>query len=207
MNDILDDQEYLNKDITLTVKDEKFFLHLQKLGLLVKGDDLNSTYQELMQKKIERLGVMKELNIDIPVDPSRGTFAQGFKIIKFKSLIEFFLKTLIIVFVLLGVGGVIVSKLGDKMEPRLSEVLSMLKRNANDLATMPIDILKHQVVPHYANRIRSIKPVLIIEKVLHEEAIKKPMEAKRQEKIIKDLRLVVNRLEPFIEEIRPLFKR
>ena len=41
--------------------------------------------------------------------------------------------------------------------------------------------------------------------MLHEEALKNTMEPKRQEKIIKDLRLIVNRLKPFLEEIRPLF--
>ena len=43
MNANLDNQEYL--------KDGKFFLWLQNLELLVKGDDFNSAYNELIQKK------------------------------------------------------------------------------------------------------------------------------------------------------------
>jgi hypothetical protein len=46
----------------------------------------------------------------------------------------------------------------------------------------------------------------ILENALHEEAVKNPIEPERQEKIIKDLRAVVHRLKPFIEEIKPLLK-
>jgi hypothetical protein len=69
MNPNLDNQEYLNEDIILTIKDEKFYLRLQNLELLVKGDDFNSAYHELIQKKNARLTIMKELNLNIP--PSR----------------------------------------------------------------------------------------------------------------------------------------
>ena len=48
MNDNLGNQENANEDIILNLKDEKFYLRLQKFGLMVKGDDLNSTYKELM---------------------------------------------------------------------------------------------------------------------------------------------------------------
>ena len=61
MNDNLDNQEYCNEDIILTLKDGKFYLRLQKFGLLVKGDDLSSTYKELVEKKKERINMMKEL--------------------------------------------------------------------------------------------------------------------------------------------------
>ena len=44
MNANLDNQEYL--------KGGKFFLWLQNLELLVKGDDFNSAYNELIQKKM-----------------------------------------------------------------------------------------------------------------------------------------------------------
>ena len=65
MNAKLDNHEYLNEDIFLTIKDEKF-LRLQNLELLVKGDDFNSAYNELIQKKNARLKIMKELNLIIP---------------------------------------------------------------------------------------------------------------------------------------------
>ena len=58
MNANLDNQEYL--------KGGKFFLWLQNLELLVKGDDFNSAYNELIQKKNARLKIMKELNLIIP---------------------------------------------------------------------------------------------------------------------------------------------
>ncbi|SVA49278.1 uncharacterized protein METZ01_LOCUS102132 [marine metagenome] len=68
MNANLDNQEYLNEDIILTIKDGKF-LRLQNFELLVTGDDFNSAYNELIQKKNARLKIMKELNLIIP--PSR----------------------------------------------------------------------------------------------------------------------------------------
>ena len=62
-----------------------------------------------------------------------------------------------------------------------------------------------ELVPQYFNREHAFKLTRLLEKVLHEEALKNTMEPKRQEKIIKDLRLIVYRLKPFLDEIRPLF--
>ena len=69
MNANLDNQEYLNEDIILTIKDVKFLLRLQNLELLVKGDAFSSAYNELILKKNARLKIMKELILIIP--PSR----------------------------------------------------------------------------------------------------------------------------------------
>ena len=198
MNANLDDQQYLNEDIILTSKDEKFYLRLQNLALLVKGDDLNSAYQELIKKKNERIKIMKELDLKIP--ESQLTRVNS------ANMLEFFLKTMIVVgifSVIIGFVGII---LGNVMESRIGQLSSMAKRNAADLITLPFDLLQHRIVPHYIDRIKNVKPTSILEKALHEEAMKNPIEPARQEKIIKDLRAVVHRLKPFIEEIKPLLK-
>ena len=77
MNANLDNQEYLNENIILTIKDGKF-LRLQNLELLVKGDDFNSAYNELIQKKNARLKIMKELNLIIPPSRLKGDSNQLF---------------------------------------------------------------------------------------------------------------------------------
>ena len=66
MNANIDNPEYLNEDIILTIKDEKFYLRIKHLELLVKGDDFDSAYNELVQKKNARLTIMKELNLHVP---------------------------------------------------------------------------------------------------------------------------------------------
>ena len=198
MNTDLDDQQYLNEDIILTSKDEKFYLRLQNLALLVKGDDLNSAYQELIEKKNDRIKIMKELDLKIPESQSTR--------VNSANMLEFFLKAMIVVgifSVIIGFVGII---LGNVMESRTSQLSSMAKRNVTDLITLPIDLLQHRIVPYYVNRIKNAKPTSILEKALHEEAMKNPIEPERQEKIIKDLRAVVHRLKPFIEEIKPLLK-
>ena len=198
MNTNLDDQQYLNEDIILTSKNEKFYLRLQNLALLVKGDDLNSAYQELIKKKNERIKIMKELDLKIP--ESQLTRVNS------ANMLEFFLKTMIVVgifSVIIGFVGII---LGNVMESRTGQLSSIAKRNATELITLPFVILQHRIVPYYVNRIRNAKPTSILEKALHEEAMKNPIELERQEKIIKDLRAVVHRLKPFIEEIKPLLK-
>jgi hypothetical protein len=63
-----------------------------------------------------------------------------------------------------------------------------------------------QLAPDHLNRLKNINPIHILENALHKEAVKNPIEPERQEKIIKDLRVVVPRLKPFLDEIRPLFK-
>ena len=66
MNANINNPEYLNEYIILTIKDEKFYLRIQHLELLVKGDDFDSAYNELVQKKNARLKIMKELNLNVP---------------------------------------------------------------------------------------------------------------------------------------------
>ena len=66
MNDNLDNQEYCNEDIILTLKDGKFYLRLQKFGLLVKDDDLSSTYEELVEKKKERINIDERIKRKYP---------------------------------------------------------------------------------------------------------------------------------------------
>ena len=63
----------------------EIFLRLQNLELLVKGDDFNSAYNELIQKKNARLKIMKELNLIIPLSRLKGDSNQLFSK-------EFFLK-------------------------------------------------------------------------------------------------------------------
>ena len=206
MNDNLDNQEYCNEDIILTLKDGKFYLRLQKFGLLVKGDDLSSTYKELVEKKKERINMMKELNINIPVNrPKRGS-ARHWARIDSEKILGFFLKTAILAVVFVVVVGIVALKLDGIMGTHISQLGSMVKRSANDLVTVPFDLFQYRLVPHYVNYIKSVKPVHVLEKALHEEAMKNPIEPERKEKIIKDLRVVVHRLKPFIAEIRPLFK-
>ena len=192
MNANLDDRQYLNEDIILTSKDEKFYLRLQNLALLVKGDDLNSAYQELIKKKNERIKIMKELDLKIP--ESQLTRVNSW------NMLEFFSKVMMVVVVFLVIIGFVGITLGSVMESRAGQLSSMAKRKATDLITLPFDLLQHRIVPHYVNRIKNAKPTSILEKALHEEAMKNPIEPERQEKIIKDLRAVVHRLKPFIEE-------
>ena len=198
MNANLDDQQYLNEDIILTSKDEKFYLRLQNLALLVKGDDLNSAYQELIKKKNERIKIMKELDLKIP--ESQLTRVNSV------NMLEFFLKTMIVVVIFSVIIGFVGIMLSNVIESRTSQLSSTAKRTATELVTLPFDLLQHRIVPYYVNRIRNAKPTSILEKALHEEAMKNPIEPERQEKIIKDLRAVVHRLKPFIEEIKPLLK-
>ena len=197
MNANLDNQEYL-EDIILTVKDEKFYFRLQNLGLLVKGDDLNSAYHELIKKKNERIKTMKELDLKMP--DSQLTKVNSW------NMLEFFFKAMMAAVVFLVIIGFVGITLGNAMESRIGQLSSMAKRNAADLITLPFDLLQHRIVPYYVNRIKNVKPISILEKALHEEAMKNPIEPERQEKIIKDLRAVVHRLKPFIEEIKPLLK-
>ena len=122
MNDNLDNQENANEDIILNLKDEKFYLRLQKFGLMVKGDDLNSTYKELMEKKKKRISIMKELNLDIPVNRPKRDSARHLARIDSERALGFFLKTIIFAVVFLVVVGIVGSKLDGIMEPRLSQL-------------------------------------------------------------------------------------
>ena len=190
MSDNLGDQENANEDIILNLKDEKFYLRLQKFGLMVKGDDLNSTYKELMEKKKKRISIMKELNLDISVNrPKRDSAG-------------FFLKTIIFAVVFLFVVGIVGPKLNGMMGAHLSQLGSMAKRNMHDLINLPFEIVRYRVIPFFERRAK----VAVLEKALYKKVEEGPMELERQEKIIKSLRVMVQRLKPFVDELRPLFK-
>ena len=190
MNDNLGNQENANEDIILNLKDEKFYLRLQKFGLMVKGDDLNSTYKELMEKKKKRISIMKELNLDIPVNhPKRDSAG-------------FFLKTIIFAVIFLFVVGIVGPKLNGMMGAHLSQLGSMAKRNMHDLINLPFEIVRYRVIPFFERHAK----VDVLEKALYKKVEKGPMELERQEKIIKSLRVMVQRLKPFVDELRPLFK-
>jgi len=181
MNANIDNPEYLNEDIILTIKDEKFYLRIQHLELLVKGNDFDSAYNELVQKKNARLKIMKELNLHIPTSGLKENSNQLFTKNKFfKILIYTLIFFSLIIFTKKIFNGII--------DARINQFRSAV-----------------ELVPQYLNREHAFKLTRLLEKVLHEEALKNTMEPKRQEKIIKDLRLIVNRLKPFLEEIRPLF--
>ena len=202
MNDNLDNQENANEDIILNLKDEKFYLRLQKFGLMVKGDDLNSTYKELMEKKKKRISIMKELNLDIPVNRPKRDSARHLARINSERALGFFLKTIIFAVVFLLVVGIVGSKLGGIMEPRLSQLGSMTKRNMHDLINLPFEIVRYRVIPFFERHAK----VDVLEKALYKKVEEGPMELERQEKIIKSLRVMVQRLKPFVDELRPLFK-
>lgn len=207
MNDNLDNQDSNNiEDIILTLKDEKFYLRLQNFGLLVKGDDLSSTYKELVEKKKERVSMMKELNIDIPVNRPKRDFFRHRARIDLGIVLGFFLKTIIFAIVFLLVVGIVGPKLNGIMETHLSQLGSMAKRNMNDFINLPFDIVRYKIAPGVKRRINNVKPFDVLEKALYKQAEGRPMEPERQEKIIKSMRVVVHRLKPFVEEIRPLFK-
>ena len=199
MNDNLGNQENANEDIILNLKDEKFYLRLQKFGLMVKGDDLNSTYKELMGKKKKRISIMKELNLDIPVNRSKRDSARHLARIDSERALGFFL---IFAVVFLLVVGIVGSQLGGIMESRLSQLGSMTKRNMHDLINLPFEIVRYRVIPFFERHAK----VDVLEKALYKKVEERPMELERQEKIIKSLRVMVQRLKPFVDELRPLFK-
>ena len=202
MNDNLGNQENANEDIILNLKDEKFYLRLQKFGLMVKGDDLNSTYKELMEKKKKRISIMKELNLDIPVNRPKRDSARHLARIDSERALGFFLKTIILAVVFLLVVGIVGHKLNGIMESRLSQLGSMAKRDMHDLINLPFEIVRYRVIPFFERRAK----VDVLEKALYKKVEERPMELERQEKIIKSLRVMVQRLKPFVDELRPLFK-
>ena len=179
MNANINNPEYLNEDIILTIKDEKFYLRIQHLELLVKGDDFDSAYKELVLKKNSRLNIMKELNLNVPTSRSKKNPNELLTNFFLKTLIYTLISLFLIIFTRITFDGII--------DTRIKQFR-----------------LAVELVPQYFNREHAFKLIQLLEKVLHEEALKNPMEPKRQEKIIKDLRLITNRLKPFLEEIRPL---
>ena len=173
-----------NYEVIVSVKNEKYFCRIPELSLLGKGNDLESSYQELMKKKEEFIKEIEEYQCeDDFIPPSTTWFREGRgqlgpSLTKY-SLMDFLIKAGIVGLMVLIIVSI------------ASNTISGGIRNAINVEEGLVRIG------------RDIR--LKIKNELY-KGVDHPIDAEREERIIKNIRVVVNRWKPFVKELRPLLE-
>lgn len=165
---------------TLIIKRGKYYFQIRELGLTVKGDTLDSAYQDLLKKKEELILKFEEADNleELPAPASAPRIKEG---VAFRELGLFSAK--------MAIGAVVIAALiafaGNRVNSTINHNLSRLKTEVDEMV--------------------SGKPGRKLEKELH-RAVNHEIAPERREKIIKSIRVLVKRCQPFIKELKPLFE-
>ncbi len=154
--------------------------------MLGKGETLDEAYNNLLNKKtelvqeFEELGILDELPDALPRKVSRSLREP-------EGLLNFFIKTLVVVvvaFVFIGFGVKELKKQGEIMKKEISQAGAVFK-----------------------NEITKIKTLRLGRRLGHEleKGANHEISPERQEELIKNIRVLVQRYKPILDELSPLF--
>jgi hypothetical protein len=174
-----------------------YFCRIPELMIIAKGENLDSCFQEIMRKKEEffRETNAAEINMKL-VGPSSDWYrGEGGKGVNKdgnngENLKGFFIKTVVVLSVLL----ITFTFIGNKIENQFERASLQIDSS--------IDKIKYEV-----NKISKAipkRPGRKIEQSIY-RAAKHPVAPEREERIIKSLRVIVKKLKPFVDEVKPLF--
>jgi hypothetical protein len=182
-----------NYEVIISVKNETYYCRIPELNLFAKGNDLESSYRELMNKKEKFIEVVEEFEGKFdPISPSTARIRGGERVdgglLWWNGIGLFLIKagamTLLFLIVLY------VSSRG--IQSTISTSLDMIEKKINNLSNQ--DLVKS-----------TIRPGRKIEKELY-KAVDHPIDPERAKKITESLRVIVNRYRPFAKEFRPLLE-
>ena len=164
-----------NYDAVMSIKKGKYYLHIKELQILGCGDDLNSAYKDLTDKKEQLIREFQEgenLNeLPTPINKSSSSLREDFRQIRI-----FLMKLFIIAF--LGVVALSFTK----------EILSNL--------TDPVILgIKEKV------RVSKLGRFLLIQL---DDAIESDITPDMEKQILGNIRILVKKLQPYANEFRPL---
>lgn len=169
-------------DTVVRTRNGQYYLQIKELGLLVHGEDLASTFAKLTNKRdalvkdFQDAGLLQELPIASASSVSNGS---GRSIGQELGL--FSLKMLMVAVTISVIVFVAVSQVAYTAE----KVAAKLETSIGELRKKPFKEIERQLI-------------------LAAEAENEPSPEK-QEKILQSLRVLVKRVKPYVDELRPLF--
>ena len=193
-----------NYEVIVSAKNEKYFCRIPELSLFGKGNDLESSYQELMKKKEEFIKEIEEYQSeDDFIPPSTTWFREdrgqlGHSITKY-GLMDFLIKAGIIGVMVLIIVSIASNTIGGGIRNVINSSLTMVDRQIESTLSASSKRVEGGLVRMGGNIRSEIKNELY-------KAADHPIDAEREEKIIKNIRVVVNRWKPFVKELRPLLE-
>ena len=193
-----------NYEVIVSVKNKKYFCRIPELSLFGKGNDLESSYQELMKKKEEFIKEIEEYQSeDDFIPPSTTWFREdrgqlGPSITKY-GLTDFLIKAGIVGVMILIIVTIASNTIGGGIRNVINSSLTMVDRQIESTLSASSKRVEGGLVRMGGNIRSEIKNELY-------KAVDHPIDAEREEKIIKNIRVVVNRWKPFVKELRPLLE-
>ncbi len=168
-----------NYDVVMSINKGKYYFHIKELQILGCGDDLNSAYKDLTNKKeilLTEFQNGENLN-ELPKVSKKSTtsFLEDFGQIRI-----FLIKLLIIIFI--GALGLSFAKEG--LDNSSSYITQTLTQGIRDKV-----------------RISKLGKFFMIQL---DDAAKNEITPEMEKQIIKDIRILVKKLQPYADELRPL---
>ena len=170
-----------NYDAVLRITDGKYYFYIKELGLVARGDDLGTSYGELVRKRDLIMNGLKEADLlqELPSPAETSREDQSGRWLA-RDLGTFSLKMLIVSLAISALIFVAVSRI----VYGLNRVI--------DRAEAATDEVR--------------KPWKVLEEQLYLAAdASNEMRPEKQERIIKSIGVLVKRAKPFVDEVRPLF--
>lgn len=189
--------EIPNYEVIVSLKNEKYLCRIPELSLVVKGNDLESCYQELMEKKEELIAEIEEFKgRGALTPPSTSWFREGKELRGAPNAGDdfrgFLKKTLFVGFIVLIVFNIATQTIGRE----INELAKNMQKEINELAKNVQKEIKNQLPSHPGRK---------IENELY-KAADNPIDPEREQKIVESVRVIVSRLKPIAKELRPLLE-
>jgi len=206
-----------NYEVVVSIKNEKYFCRIRELSLVGKGDDLQSSYQELMRKMEELFEELEEFGDEEGLVPPAVNWSRGggggprnisltqddFKDFLVKAGAVGVMVLVVLYIATQTIGGKIVDVVDSSLEKGGGRLESTLSSSLNT-----VDKSLERMVKNVRKEIETIipsKPGREIENELY-KAVDHPIDSEREQRIIQSIRVVVKRMMPFAKEFRPLIE-
>jgi hypothetical protein len=168
-----------NYEAVLSIKDGKYYFYVNELQLIASGETLDSAYHQLNLRKDERIREFEEAGfLEKLPPPAQNPSTLGVSV-KRKETGIFVLKSLTVGFMFV----VLIIFSGNTLKNILSTLPQKIKSGLKQLPRQAFRELDYEL----------------------QNMSEQKISIEKQEKIRKNLRIVVQQLRPFADEIKPLF--
>lgn len=193
-------------EVIISIKKDKYFCRIPELYLVAKGNDLGSSYQELMKKKGALFKEIEEFENEDECNPplvTRFGDSKGSRSSSTENDLRNFLIKKGVVGLLILILFIIASQIISGEANKLVNNVTTGIKNSTRFSPGQITNQVNKILTGIKNS--SLSNPVRIEKALN-HAADLPIDPEREHKIAANIRVIVNRLKPFAREFRPLLE-
>lgn len=184
--------------ISVRKVDGHYALMIEELGLIVEGETLEAAYESLVTRKTELISKAASLGFDDRLLGPQGTFSQHAAARanqrRIWNIALAIVATFAIATLILGAGATFALK---RIQVAVSHMAEQQKAVINYAATDGARKLKE-------NLFETERGSALVGNLLHRWATSPDMPADKKQELLQDIRTVVGRYKPILDEFRPL---